>query len=167
MGRNMKTIALYPGTFDPVTNGHLDIIRRAKTIFDEVIVAIAESTDKRPMFSLKRRKEMLEIATADMKGVRIETFDTLLVHFAKEMKTNNIIRGLRAISDFEYELQLSYANASLNPDIETIFLMPTLENAFISSSVVRAILKHNGPINHLVPKEILPLIDKDNYVCSI
>ncbi len=167
MGREMKKIALYPGTFDPVTNGHIDIIKRAKTIFDEVIVAIAQSTDKRPMFSLERRKEMLEIATSDMPCIRIETFDTLLVDFAKDMKTNNIIRGLRAISDFEYELQLSYANSSLNPDIETIFLMPTLENAFISSSVVRAILKHNGPINHLVPKEILPLIDKDSYVCSI
>ena len=167
MGRDMKKIALYPGTFDPVTNGHIDIIKRAKTIFDEVIVAIAESTDKRPMFSLKRRKEMLEIATTNMPCVRIETFDTLLVDFANEMNTNNIIRGLRAISDFEYELQLSYANSSLNPDIETIFLMPTLENAFISSSVVRAILKHNGPITHLVPKEILPLIDKDSYVCSI
>ncbi len=167
MGRNMKTIALYPGTFDPVTNGHIDIIKRAKTIFDEVIVAIAESTDKRPMFSLERRKEMLEIATEDMPCIRIETFDTLLVDFAKEMKTKNIIRGLRAISDFEYELQLSYANSSLDPDIETIFLMPSLENAFISSSVVRAILKHNGSITHLVPKEILPLIDKDSYVCSI
>jgi pantetheine-phosphate adenylyltransferase len=167
MGREMKKIALYPGTFDPVTNGHLDIIRRAGTIFDEVIVAIAQSTDKKPMFSLERRKQMLEIATEDMPFVKIETFDTLLVEFAKEMSTNNIIRGLRAISDFEYELQLSYANSSLDPDIETIFLMPTLENAFISSSVVRAILKHNGPINHLVPKEILPFIDKDNYVCSI
>ena len=163
----MKKIALYPGTFDPVTNGHIDIIKRAKTIFDEVIVAVAESTDKKPMFSLQRRKEMLKLATSHIDGVHIETFDTLLVDFAKEMKTNNIIRGLRAISDFEYELQLSYANSSLNPNIETIFLMPTLENAFISSSVVRAILKHNGPIIHLVPKEILPLIDKDNYVCSI
>lgn len=167
MGRNMKKIALYPGTFDPVTNGHIDIIKRAKTIFDEVIVAIAESTDKRPLFSLDRRKEMLQVATSDMPDIHIETFDTLLVDFAKEMKTNNIIRGLRAISDFEYELQLSYANSSLNPDIETIFLMPTLENAFISSSVVRAILKHDGSITHLVPKEILPLIDKDGHVCSI
>ncbi len=163
----MKKIALYPGTFDPVTNGHVDIIKRAKTIFDEVIVAVAQSTDKRPMFSLDRRKEMLELATSTMPCVRIETFDTLLVDFAKEMQTNNIIRGLRAISDFEYELQLSYANSSLNPNIETIFLMPTLENAFISSSVVRAILKHKGPIKHLVPHEILPLIDKDSYVCTI
>ncbi len=167
MGREMKKIALYPGTFDPVTNGHIDIIQRAQNIFDEVIVAIAQSTDKKPMFSLERRKEMLELATSDMPCVRVETFDILLVDFAKQMQTNNIIRGLRAISDFEYELQLSYANSSLNPDIETIFLMPTLKNAFISSSVVRAILKHKGPINHLVPKEILPLIDKDSYVCTI
>ena len=167
MGRKMRKIALYPGTFDPVTNGHIDIIKRAKTIFDEVIVAIAESTDKKPMFSMKQRKQMLEEATQDLAGIRIETFDTLLVDFAKKMKTNNIIRGLRAISDFEYELQLSYANSSLNPDIETIFLMPTLENAFISSSVVRAILKHNGSIVHLVPKEILPYIDKNSNVCSI
>ena len=163
----MKKVALYPGTFDPVTNGHIDIIKRACTIFDEVIVAIAESTDKRPMYSMAQRKEMLKVATQDMPDVRIETFDTLLVDFAKEMKTNNIIRGLRAISDFEYELQLSYANSSLNPDIETIFLMPSLENAFISSSVVRAILKHNGSIAHLVPKVILPYIDKDSHVCDI
>ncbi len=163
----MKKIALYPGTFDPVTNGHIDIIRRACTIFDEVIVGIAESTDKRPMYSLEERKQMLKVATEEMPHVRIETFDTLLVDFAKQMKTNNIIRGLRAISDFEYELQLSYANSSLNPDIETVFLMPSLENAFISSSVVRAILKHNGSIAHLVPKIILPYIDKDSHVCNI
>ncbi len=163
----MKKIALYPGTFDPVTNGHVDIIRRACTIFDEVIVAIAQSTDKRPMYALEERKQMLEVATQDNPQVRIETFDTLLVDFAAQMKTNNIIRGLRAISDFEYELQLSYANSSLNPNIETIFLMPSLEHAFISSSVVRAILKHNGSIAHLVPQSILPFIDKDNDVHNI
>jgi pantetheine-phosphate adenylyltransferase len=163
----MKKVALYPGTFDPVTNGHIDIIKRACTIFDEVVVAIAESTDKKPMFSLDRREEMLKVATEEMPHVQVRTFDTLLVDFAKELGTNNIIRGLRAISDFEYELQLSYANSSLNPDIETIFLMPTLENAFISSSVVRAILKHHGSITHLVPNEILPFIDKDSYVCAI
>lgn len=167
MGRKMKKIALYPGTFDPVTNGHIDIIKRARTIFDEVIVAVAESTDKKPLFSLEKRQEMLQIATAEMDGIRIEAFDTLLVDFAKEVGTNNIIRGLRAISDFEYELQLSYANSSINPEIETVFLMPSLGNAFISSSVVRAILKHNGSIAHLVPKEILPMIDKESNVHHI
>ena len=155
-----RRVAIYPGTFDPVTIGHMDIIKRATDIFDEVIVAIAPSTDKQPMFSLKTRKEMLKLSTKEFKGVKVETFDTLLVDFAKKMGTNIILRGLRAVSDFEYELQLSYANSSLNPEIETVFLMPNLENAFISSTVVRAILRHNGPIEHLVPKEILDILEK-------
>ncbi len=163
----MTKKALYPGTFDPVTNGHLDIITRAGKIYDDVIVAIAESTNKKPMFALERRKKMLTLATAHLDNVHIETFDTLLVDFAKEMGTNIILRGLRAVSDFEYELQLSYANASLDNNIETMFLMPSLQNAFISSSVVRAIMSHNGPVTHLVPKEILPFLDKDNHVCTI
>jgi len=155
-----KRVAIYPGTFDPVTIGHMDIIKRATDIFDEVIVAIAPSTDKKPMFDLETRKVMLELSSKEFEGVKVEIFDTLLVDFAKQMGTNIILRGLRAVSDFEYELQLSYANSSLNPDIETIFLMPSLENAFISSTVVRAILKHNGPIEHLVPKEILGILEK-------
>jgi pantetheine-phosphate adenylyltransferase len=162
MGRGMKKKALYPGTFDPVTIGHIDIIKRASALFDEVIVAVADSTDKRPLYSQKRRVEMLELSTANFSNVKIESFDTLLVEFAKEQGTNIIIRGLRAISDFEYELQLSYANSSLDPEIETVFLMPNLQNAFISSSVVRAILKYNGPIEHLVPKEILPYLERDS-----
>jgi len=154
-----KRVAIYPGTFDPVTIGHMDIIKRATDIFDEVIIAIAPSTDKKPMFDLSIRKKMLEIATKDLDGIRVEIFDTLLVDFANKMGTNIILRGLRAVSDFEYELQLSYANSSLNPNIETIFLMPSLENAFISSTVVRAILRHNGPVEHLVPKEILSILE--------
>ena len=155
-----KRVAIYPGTFDPVTIGHMDIIKRATDIFDEVIVAIAPSTDKKPMFDLETRKEMLELSSKDFEGVKVEIFDTLLVDFAKQMGTNIILRGLRAVSDFEYELQLSYANSSLNPEIETVFLMPSLENAFISSTVVRAILRHNGPIEHLVPKEIFGILEK-------
>jgi pantetheine-phosphate adenylyltransferase len=155
-----KRVAIYPGTFDPVTIGHMDIIKRATDIFDEVIVAIAPSTDKKPMFDLETRKVMLELSSKEFEGVRVEIFDTLLVDFAKQMGTNIILRGLRAVSDFEYELQLSYANSSLNPDIETVFLMPSLENAFISSTVVRAILRHNGPIEHLVPKKILGILEK-------
>ena len=162
-----KRVALYPGTFDPVTIGHLDIIQRAADIFDEVIVAIATSTDKKPMFSQQKRKKMLEVSTKDMSNIHIETFNTLLVDFAKEMDTNIILRGLRAVSDFEYELQLSYANSSIDPNIETVFLMPSLENAFISSTVVRAIMKHNGPVAHLVPKEVLPYLDKDSDVYTV
>ena len=162
-----KKIALYPGTFDPITNGHIDIIERAGSIFDGVIVAVAESSAKKPMFSLQKRKKLIEIATAHCQNIKIVSFDNLLVDLAREMDTKLIIRGLRAVSDFEYELQMGYANASLDPNIETIYLMPNLPNAFISSSVVRTILHHGGDVSHLVPKSILPLLEKDNDVLDI
>ncbi len=159
MGRKkLKTKVLYPGTFDPITNGHVDIIQRASNMFDEVIVALAVSQDKQPMFDIQKRAIMAKIATKHIPNVEITTFDNLLIDFAKIEGSNIIIRGLRAVSDFEYELQMSYANSSLDPNIETIFLMPSLKHAFISSSVVRAILKHNGDVSHLVSKDILPLL---------
>jgi len=146
--------AIYPGTFDPVTNGHLDIIKRACEIFDEVIIAVSDNKDKNTMFSLDKRVKMMEKATQNF-NVTVKSFDTLLVEFAKKENTKFIIRGLRAVSDFEYELQMGYANKSLDENIETIYLMPSLNNAFISSSVVRSILRYNGDVSHLVPKEIL------------
>jgi len=160
----MKRIVLYPGTFDPITNGHLDIINRANAIFDGVIVAIADSTEKKPMFNVKQRADMVKKATRGFEGIQVVTFDTLLVDLAKKHDTNIIIRGLRAVSDFEYELQMSYANSSLSPDVETVFLMPSLQNAFISSSIVRSILKHGGDASHLVSSEILPYLNKDANV---
>ncbi|MCH9813311.1 MAG: pantetheine-phosphate adenylyltransferase [Epsilonproteobacteria bacterium] len=162
----MKKIALYPGTFDPITNGHLDIINRANAMFDGVIVAIAESHEKKPMFDLKTRAEMVKRATNGFKDIEVVTFDTLLVDLATKCNTNIIIRGLRAVSDFEYELQMSYANSSISPELETVFLMPSLHNAFISSSIVRAILKYNGDASHLVSKEILPFLEKDANVLN-
>ena len=158
----MNTIAIYPGTFDPITNGHLDIIKRACKMFDTIIVAVANNKAKKSMFSLKKRVEMLKFATQNMSKIKVKEFDSLLVDFAKNENAKIIIRGLRAVSDFEYELQMSYANQSLNDSIETIFLMPTLNNAFISSSIVRNILSYNGDISHLIPKEIENLIKENN-----
>jgi pantetheine-phosphate adenylyltransferase len=149
------TKAIYPGTFDPVTNGHLDIIKRACKIFDKIIVAVADNKDKNTMFDLKTRVEMMKKATKELKKVEVKSFNSLLVDFAKREECKIIIRGLRAVSDFEYELQMGYANKSLDNEIDTIYLMPNLENAFISSSVVRSILKYKGNVSHLVPKEIL------------
>ncbi len=150
----MKKKAIYPGTFDPITNGHLDIINRACKMFDEIVIAVANNKSKKSMFSLSQRVEMAKIATKHIKNIKVQKFDSLLVDFAQNENSNIIIRGLRAVSDFEYELQMSYANQSLNSNIDTIYLMPTLNNAFISSSIVRNILSYNGDVSHLIPKEI-------------
>ncbi|MGC9352076.1 MAG: pantetheine-phosphate adenylyltransferase, partial [Sulfurovum sp.] len=143
--------AIYPGTFDPITNGHLDIIRRAYRMFDEIIIAIAESEAKNPMFNFAQRVHMVKAATSDMPNIKVIGFNNLLVNLSDELDANIIIRGLRAVSDFEYELQMGYANASLKKELETIYLMPSLEHAFVSSSVVRTILKFDGKVEHLVP----------------
>ena len=146
---------IYPGTFDPVTNGHLDVIKRAIKIFDEVVVAVAASESKKPLFSLQERVKMAKISTANLKNVEVVGFDNLLVDFAKSRGINVVIRGLRAVSDFEYELQIGYANAVLWDELETVYLMPSLKNAFISSSIVRSVLSHDGDVSKLVPSEIL------------
>lgn len=151
----MKNEAIYPGTFDPITNGHLDIIKRSLKLFDKVIVAVASSDSKQPMFSIEQRIEMIQDSTKDLNNIEVVFFDSLLVTFAKSKGIINIVRGLRVVSDFEYELQMGYANSSLDPNIETIYLMPSLENAFISSSIVRAIIKHKGNVSHLVSNNIL------------
>ena len=147
--------AIYSGTFDPITNGHLDIISRAANIFDEVIIAVAKSERKGPMFSHEQRVNFVNVAIQDLPNVRVEGFDTLLVDLATKLNVNTIIRGLRAVSDFEFELQMGYANASINDKIETLYLMPTLENAFVSSTIVREIIRFDGKFQHLVPKEVL------------
>ncbi len=147
--------AIYPGTFDPITLGHLDIIKRACKIFDEVIVAVAQNKAKEPMFSFEKRIELVEKVTQDFPKIKVVGFEGLLANLSDELESNTIIRGLRAVSDFEYELQMGYANASLKKDLDTIYLMPSLQYAFISSSIVRAILSHGGKIDHLVPATIL------------
>ncbi|AXX87390.1 pantetheine-phosphate adenylyltransferase [Malaciobacter marinus] len=147
--------AIYSGTFDPITNGHMDIVRRATSIFEEVIVAVAKSERKNPMFSHEQRVNFAKEATKDLEKVTVVGFDILLVELATQMKINTIIRGLRAVSDFEYELQMGYANSSINKDLETLYLMPTLKNAFVSSTIVRELIMFNGSFCHLVPKEVL------------
>lgn len=152
--------AIYSGTFDPITNGHLDIIKRALNVFDEVIVAIGDSKIKKPMFTIEQRVKLVQKATKKLKAIQVKPFDNLLVDFAKENKVTNIVRGLRSGSDFEYELQMGYANASLDNTIETIYFMPTLQNAFVSSSIVRELIRFNGDYTHLVPKNIQQEIKK-------
>lgn len=155
----MKKIALYPGTFDPITNGHFDIIERALNLFDEVIVAVAISEDKKPMFTLQERINMVKESVKNLKNVTVLGFNNLTVELASEHNATVLIRGLRAVSDFEYELQLGYLNNSLDDTIETVYLMPKLQHAFISSSIVRNLLKFNSKTEHLVPKEVQRIIE--------
>ncbi len=156
-------IALYPGTFDPITNGHFDVIERALGLFDELIVAVAISHDKKPMFSIDDRIEMIKKSTQHLKNIRVIGFENLTVDLAKENNARILIRGLRAVSDFEYELQLGYLNNSLDNTIETVYLMPRLKHAFVSSSIVRNLLKFHGKTEHLLPKEVQEMIWKNVY----
>ncbi|EES89513.1 pantetheine-phosphate adenylyltransferase [Helicobacter canadensis] len=164
----MAKIAIYPGTFDPITNGHLDVIQRACKLFDGLIIAVAKSDSKKPLFTQEERIKMVQFAINELGEtsctLSVSGFSHLVADFAREQESNILIRGLRAVSDFEYELQMGYANASLNRKLETIYLMPSLQNAFISSSVVRSILLHNGNISHLVPKSVNDFI-RNHYVC--
>jgi pantetheine-phosphate adenylyltransferase len=147
--------AIYPGTFDPITNGHVDIIQRASTMFGEIVVAVADNPTKRPMFSLDKRIAMVKKSTKCFSNIKVIGFNSLLVDLSDELDANIVVRGIRAVSDFEYELQMGYANSSLKKELETIFLMPSLEYAFISSSIVRSLLPFDGKIEHLVPHCIL------------
>lgn len=154
----MRTIALYPGTFDPITNGHLDVIYRAKKLFDKLIIAVATSQEKKPMFNLEQRIAMIEKSVEHLENVEVVGFNNLTVDLAQELNASALIRGLRAVSDFEYELQLGYLNNSLNDDVETIYLMPKLQHAFVSSSAVRTLLKFDGKISHIVAPEVEKMI---------
>ena len=156
----MKKRAIYPGTFDPVTVGHLDIMRRACSMFDEVIIAVASSKAKEPMFTLDQRIAMVQSATQTLPQLKVVGFEGLLVDLCGKLDASILIRGLRAVSDFEYELQMGYANASLNKELETIFLMPSLEYGFVSSSVVRSILPFGGKVDHLLHPKVRQMIEE-------
>ena len=147
--------AIYPGSFDPVTLGHLDIIRRSASIADELIVGILNNKAKTPLFSVGERVKMLEEVTKDFPNVKIIPFEGLLVEFAKQMDAKVIVRGLRAITDFEYELQMSQTNHKIEPEIETLFLTTSLEFSFLSSTTVKEVASFGGDITQFVPEVIV------------
>ena len=148
------TTAIYPGSFDPVTNGHLDIIRRAAKIADHLIVAVLNNPDKHPLFTVAERVEMLRETTADIPNVRVDSFSGLTVDYARREHAVFMVRGLRAVTDFDYELQLSLTNKALAPDVDTVFLATDLKYAFLSSSVVKDAAAFGGDISAFVPPAV-------------
>jgi pantetheine-phosphate adenylyltransferase len=147
----MKSCAIYPGTFDPVTNGHLDLVARASSLFDRVIVAIAVNSGKQPLFNIDERVALMQKVVAQYPGVEVIGFDNLLVECADEQGANVILRGLRAVSDFEYEFQLAGMNRHLSPNLETLFMTPAEQYAFISSTMIREIARLGGDVSAFVP----------------
>ena len=147
-----KVTAIYPGSFDPPTNGHLDLIHRGSRIFDELIVAILRNPDKTPLFSVGERRRMLEELTADIKNVSVDTFDGLTVEYAAKVNAGAMLRGIRALSDYEYELQIAMMNRKLSPDLETVFMMPAEQYSYLSSRLVREAARLGGDVSGLVPE---------------
>ncbi|KKY84338.1 pantetheine-phosphate adenylyltransferase [Leclercia pneumoniae] len=146
--------AIYPGTFDPITNGHIDIVTRAASMFDQVILAIAASPSKKPLFDLDERVALAESATAHLPNVEVVGFSDLMANFARTQQANILIRGLRAVADFEYEMQLAHMNRHLMPELESVFLMPSKEWSFISSSLVKEVARHAGDVTHFLPENV-------------
>ncbi|MCF6355676.1 MAG: pantetheine-phosphate adenylyltransferase [Candidatus Polarisedimenticolaceae bacterium] len=156
------TTAVYPGTFDPITNGHSDIVARAAILFDKVVVAVAASPGKGPMFSIEERVALANEALADIKNVEVCPFDTLLVDFANQQGAKVILRGLRAVSDFEYEFQLAGINRRLAPDVETLFLRPAEQYAYISSSLVREVARLGGDVSEFIHPAVQAALKRRN-----
>lgn len=153
-------IALYPGTFDPATLGHIDLIRRAAKLFDEVIVGVADNRDKSPLFTLAERVEMLEVAVNGIDNVRVIGFNNLLIDCVREQNADTILRGLRAVSDFEYEFQLAAMNRHLDPGIETTFLTPSESYAFLSSTLIKEVASLGGDVSEFVPAQVMKALKR-------
>ena len=167
MGAIMK-VAIYPGSFDPVTFGHLDVIRRAASMFDELTVSVLNNTQKTPLFSVEERVNILEEATKELPNVKVDSFSGLLINYAREKDVHIAIRGLRAITDFEYELQIAQTNRKLsNGELDTIFLTTSLEYAYLSSSSVKEIAEFHGDISQCVPDFVAKLVyEKYGHECE-
>lgn len=151
---NLSKLAVVPGSFDPITNGHLDIINRGAAIFGEVNVVVLNNSSKQSLFSVEERMKLIEDATAHLPNVKVDTFSGLLMDYAASVKASVIIRGLRAVSDFEYEMQITSMNRLLNPEIETFFIMTRNQYSFLSSSIVKEVAKYGGDIGKLVPQHV-------------
>jgi pantetheine-phosphate adenylyltransferase len=143
--------AIYPGSFDPLTNGHLDLIERGSKIFDELIVAVLRNAEKNPLFSEEERRDMLQEMVKPYENVRVDTFQGLLVHYAVQVKAKAVLRGIRAISDYEYELQMALMNRKLQPQLETVFMMPADQYSYLSSRLVKEVFQLGGSVRGLVP----------------
>ncbi len=153
-------VGVYPGTFDPITHGHTDIIARSLRIFDHVIVAVAPNPSKHPLFSLSERLEMVRLVTQDMPRVEVATFEGLLVEYVKRRGAHAVIRGLRAISDFEHEFQMALTNRKLENTVETVFLMPSEEYSYLTSTIIKDVAKHGGPLTDFVHPEVAKRLDQ-------
>jgi pantetheine-phosphate adenylyltransferase len=149
-----KRIAVYPGTFDPVTNGHIDIIQRSIKLFDKIVVAVALNPRKNPMFPIEQRVDFIHQGLKGLKNVEVLPFSNLLIEFAQSKKASVIIKGLRAVSDFEYELQMGLMNRNLDEKMETLFMIPSQEFSFLSSNFVKEIARHGGDVHKLVPRSV-------------
>ncbi len=153
-------IAIYPGTFDPITNGHLDILERAVNLFDKVIITIARNSSKRPLFTEKERLKLIREAVKSFPQVEVDSFEGLLVDYCRKKNAIAVVRGLRAISDFEYELQMALMNRKLNPAVQTVFLMPNEKYTYLNSSIVREIARLGGDVSDFVPAVVKKALDR-------
>lgn len=152
--------AVFPGSFDPITNGHIDVIKRALKLFDEIIIGVARREEKHPLFSFAERTALVKLVTKDLKRVTVKAFDGLLVNFVKQEKACTIIRGLRTISDFDYEFQMALTNRKIAPEIETIFLLASEKYAYLSASLAKEIARMGGDLSEFLPEPVIVALNK-------